>query len=148
MMKHSYSYSHSHSHSQMNHYVIMFFIMILSGLLTTMNVWVDKFDDVRFSLNDVYMVLLMTGWMFLFMGLFYRETKTFIFGLTFVIINLWCIRTQFLITENQYKLGMIPHHSMAILMSKQMLKKNNNINNFLENIINTQEKEIQFMKNN
>jgi hypothetical protein len=122
--------------------------MILSGLLTTMNVWVDKFDDVRFSLNDVYMVLLMTGWMFLFMGLFYRETKTFIFGLTFVIINLWCIRTQFLITENQYKLGMIPHHSMAILMSKQMLKKNNNINNFLENIINTQEKEIQFMKNN
>jgi hypothetical protein len=120
--------------------------MILSGLLTTMNVWVDKFDDIRFSLNDVYMVLLMTGWMFLFMGLFYRETKTFIFGLTFVIINLWCIRTQFLITENQYKLGMIPHHSMAVHMSKQMLKKNNNINTFLENIINTQEKEIQFMK--
>ena len=142
MMKHSYS----QSHSQMNHYVIMFFIMILSGLLTTMNVWVDKFDDIRFSLNDVYMVLLMTGWMFLFMGLFYRETKTFIFGLTFVIINLWCIRTQFLITENQYKLGMIPHHSMAVHMSKQMLKKNNNINTFLENIINTQEKEIQFMK--
>ena len=135
-----------HSHSQMNHYVIMFFIMILSGLLTTMNVWVDKYDDIRFSLNDVYMIFLMTGWMFLFMGLFYREIKTFIFGLTFVIINLWCIRTQFLITENQYKLGMIPHHSMAVHMSKQMLKKNNNINTFLENIINTQEKEIQFMK--
>ena len=137
-----------HSHSQMNHYVIMFFIMILSGLLTTMNVWVDKYDDIRFSLNDVYMIFLMTGWMFLFMGLFYREIKTFIFGLTFVIINLWCIRTQFLITENQYKLGMIPHHSMAVHMSKQMLKKNNNINTFLDNIINTQEKEIQFMKIN
>ena len=132
----------------MNHYTIMFFIMILSGLLTTMNVWVDKYDDIRFSLNDVYMILLMTGWMFLFMGLFYRETKIFIFGLALVIINLWCIRTQFLITENQYKLGMIPHHSMAIHMSKKLLNKNSNINPFLENIINTQEKEIQFMKNN
>jgi len=82
------------------------------------------------------------------MGMFYRETKIFIFGLTLVIINLWCIRTQFLITENQYKLGMIPHHSMAVHMSKQMLKKNNNIKTFLDNIINTQEKEIKFMKNN
>ena len=138
----------NHSHSKMNHYTVMFFITILSGLLTTMNVWVDKADDIRFSLNDVYMILLMTGWMFLFIGLFYSEIKTFIFGLTLVIINLWCIRTQFLITETQYKLGMIPHHSMAIHMSKKILNKNNNINSFLENIINTQEKEIQFMKNN
>lgn len=136
------------NNSQLNHYVIMFFIMILSGLLTTMNVWVDKADDIRFSLNDLYMILLMTGWMFLFMGIFYRETKIFIFGLILVIINLWCIRTQFLITEKQYKLGMIPHHSMAIHMSKKLLNKNSNINSFLENIINTQEKEIQIMKNN
>ena len=44
------------NNSQLNHYVIMFFIMILSGLLTTMNVWVDKADDIRFSLNDLYMI--------------------------------------------------------------------------------------------
>ena len=57
---------------QDNHYTIMFVIMILSGLLSTMNVWVDKIDDIRFSINDVYMILLMTGWMFLFMGLIYK----------------------------------------------------------------------------
>lgn len=34
-----------------NHYVVMFFIMILSGLLSTMNIWVDKVDDIRFSVN-------------------------------------------------------------------------------------------------
>ena len=56
-------------HVQHNHYTIMFFIMILSGLLSTMNVWVDKLDDIRFSINDAYMTLLMTGWMFFFMGL-------------------------------------------------------------------------------
>ena len=92
------------------------------------------------------MILLMTGWMFFFMGIVYREMGIFLFGATLVIINIYCIRTQFLITENQYKLGMIPHHSMAILMSKKLLKKKNNIYPFLQNIINTQEKEITFMK--
>ena len=129
-----------------NHYIIMFFIMILSGLLSTMNVWVDKYDDIRFSINDLYMILLMSGWMFFFMGLIYQEMYIFIIGILLVITNIWCIRTQFLVTETQYKLGMIPHHSMAIHMSKKLSDKKNNIQPFLENIINTQEKEILFMK--
>jgi len=122
--------------------------MILSGTLSTMNIWVDKYYDIRFSMNDVYMILLMTGWMFLFMGIFYQELHIFIIGITFVIINIWCIRTQFLITENEYKKGMIPHHSMAIHMSKKLLEKNNNIKPFIENLIHTQEKEIMFLKKN
>jgi hypothetical protein len=122
--------------------------MILSGTLSTMNIWVDKYYDIRFSMNDVYMILLMTGWMFLFMGIFYQELHIFIIGITFVIINIWCIRTQFLITENEYKKGMIPHHSMAIHMSKKLLQKKNNIQPFIENLIHTQEKEIMFLKKN
>jgi hypothetical protein len=132
---------------QMNHYVIMFFIMILSGLLSTMNVWVDKVDDIRFSINDVYMTLLMTGWMFLFMGLIYQEISVFFIGLSLIICNIWCIRNQFLITERQYKLGMIPHHSMAVHMSKKLLEKENNISPFIKNIIKTQEEEIIILKN-
>ena len=69
-----------HSNSN-NHYIVMFFIMLLSGLLSTMNIWADKLDDIRFSINDGYMILLMTGWMFLFMGLFYKELNIFIIGL-------------------------------------------------------------------
>ena len=139
-----YKYIMKHS---TNHYIIMFFIMILSGPLSTMNVWVDKLDDVRFSLNDVYMTLLMTGWMLLFMGLFYKEINVIFIGLSLVIINIWCIRTQFLITETQYKLGMIPHHSMAVHMSKKLLEKENSIAQFTQNIIKTQEKEISILKN-
>jgi hypothetical protein len=139
-----------HNHNNYNHYIVMFFIMIISGLLSTMNVWVDKTADIRFSMNDIYMTLLMTGWMFLFMALYYKEKIIFIIGLFLVVMNILCIRTQFLVSENQYKLGMIPHHSMAIHMSKKLLEKNKNNNNiinpFLENIINTQEKEILFMK--
>lgn len=130
-----------------NHYIIMFFIMILSGILSTMNVWVDKIDDIRFSINDAYMILLMTGWMLLFMGIVYKNINVIIVGSLLVAINIWCIRTQFLVTETQYKLGMIPHHSMAVHMSKKLLEKTNKIQPFLENLIITQEKEIDFMKN-
>ena len=139
-------------HLQNNHYTVMFCIMILSGLLSTMNVWVDKLDDIRFSVNDAYMSLLMTGWMFLFMGLIYQERKVFFIGLLMVIINIWCIRSQFLVSETQYKLGMIPHHSMAVHMSKKLLERENDINNIndisslAKSIITNQENEIVFMK--
>ena len=129
-----------------NHNILMFFIMILSGLLSTMNVWVDKIDDIRFSINDVYMTLLMSGWMFLFTGLIYQQLDIFFIGLTTVIITIWCIRTQFLVTESQYKLGMIPHHSMAVHMSKKLLENENSITPFLQNVIKTQENEIMVLK--
>ena len=47
------------NHNDSNHsYTVMFFIMIISGLLTTMNVWVDSISDVRFSINDLYCTVL------------------------------------------------------------------------------------------
>lgn len=134
-------------HLEVKHYTIMFFIMILSSLLSTMNIWVDKFDDIRFSINDVYMALLMTGWMFLFMGLIYQLISIFFIGLLLIIINIWCIRNQFLITETQYKLGMIPHHSMAVHMSKKLLEKEKSTSQFIQNIIKNQENEIEILKN-
>lgn len=124
----------------------MFGIMILSGFLSTMNVWADKLDDVRFSLNDAYMTFLMAGWMILFMALLYGDRGVAILGAALVLVMLYCIRTQAFITERQFLLGMIPHHSMAVLMSKQLKKRENTIQSFLQEIINTQEKEIKFMK--
>ena len=69
------------------------------------------------------MILLMTGWMFFFTGLVYNEISVFSIGIILVVMNLYFIRNQFLITETQYKLGMIPHHSMAIHMSNKLLEK-------------------------
>lgn len=130
-----------------SHYTAMFYIMVLSGLLSTMNIWADKWDDLRFSVNDIYMILLMTGWMFLFMGIYEKNMRVFIFGLFLVVIMIWSIRTQFLVTTNQYITGMIPHHSMAVHMSKQLYKsKPSYLHEFVSNIIHTQEKEIEFMK--
>ena len=129
-----------------NKYIEMFLIMVFAGLLSTMNVWADKFDDIRFSLNDIYMSLLMCGWMFLFMGILDKKNNILMIGIGLVVFSIWCIRTQFLISEDQYRLGMIPHHSMAVHMSKKLLEKENNIQSFLKNIITTQESEISFLK--
>ena len=149
----------SMNHSTMNHsnhYLVMFIIMIISGLLSTMNIYADKLSDIRWSLNDVYMILLMTGWMIALMAIYYKNLHMFILGCILVVFNIWAIRSQFMISENQYILGMIPHHSMAIHMSKKLIEKkvnrnsNNNssttITDFLKNIIKTQTQEIDFMK--
>ena len=130
-----------------NHYIIMFFIMIISGLLSTMNIWVDDISHIRLSLNDLYMILLMTGWMLFFMGIIYKEFIVIVIGFILVVLNVYLIRTQMFINEYQYRIGMIPHHSMAIHMSKKLLEKENGINEFLRNLIKTQEKEISILMN-
>lgn len=124
----------------------MFGIMIVASLLSTMNVWADKISDIRLSINDIYMALLMTGWMFLLMGLIYKEIHIIIIGILLVIASIWAIRTQLFVSETQYLYGMIPHHSMAIHMSKKLLEKPNTIQPLLNNIIKSQENEIHFMK--
>ena len=129
----------------MNDY-IMIICMVLAGYASTMNMWIDNIDDFRFSLNDFYMVGLMTGWMLFFMGLFTLRLRNCLLGLLLTILFFVFIRKQWFITEIQYLKGMIPHHSMAIMMSKRLEKKPNSIQHLLDQIIQTQQKEIIIMK--
>lgn len=131
-----------------NEHNVMFMLicMFFAGYASTMNNWIDNWDDFRFSLNDFYMVGLMTGWMFFFMGLFTLQLGKGVFGLILVAIFFGLIRTQAFVNEIQFLKGMIPHHSMAILMSKKLEKKPNSIQHLLDQIIQTQEKEIVIMK--
>lgn len=126
----------------------MFIIMIVAGFLSTMNVWVDNVDDIRISINDLYMVLLMTGYMFLFMGLLYSDFYPALFGLLLVVGSFWAIRRQFMMRDGQFLRSMIPHHSMAVLMSKRYLENNSNpvAAKLAANIINSQKSEIEYMK--
>ncbi len=124
----------------------MFLIMVASGTLSTMSVWADKWSDIRFSLNDTYMILLMSGWMLFFMGLIAGDRMPTLLGGALVFTALLVIRAHLFVTQDQYLAGMIPHHSMAVHMSRKLLQKPNTIAPFLEQIINTQEKEINFRK--
>lgn len=138
--------NHNENDENINHYVVMFAIMMASSLFATMNMWFDKIEDMRLSVNDLYMSLLMNGWMFTFMGLYDANMTVLLFGMILVIVSIWCIRTQFMVTQDQYIAGMIPHHSMAVHMSKKLMEKENNITPFLEKIITSQNSEIIFMK--
>jgi hypothetical protein len=131
-----------------NEHNVMFMVicMFFAGYASTMNNWIDNWDDFRFSLNDFYMVGLMTGWMIFFMGLFTLQVGKTILGLIGVIIFFALIRTQAFVNEIQFLKGMIPHHSMALLMSKKLEKKPNSIQHLLDQIIQTQQKEIIIMK--
>lgn len=133
-------------HDLFSHFFGMAVIMVCSGILSTMNVWADKWDDVRLSMNDLYMIGLMTGWMLLFMGVWLGYLKGALIGGLLVGLCLIGIRTQIFVSERQFLLGMIPHHSMAVHMSKQLQKKPNSISSLLNAIIASQEREIQFMK--
>jgi len=149
----------SHSMTEPKEIMIMLLIMFIAGLLSTMNIWVDKISDMRFHLNDVYMALLMCGWSLVLMGIYYININIFTIGIIITAIIIYCIRNQIFIDGTQYLKGMIPHHSMAVLMSKQILEKGNNnynnntetklmskINKLASHIINTQEDEIKLMK--
>ena len=127
--------------------MIMLLACFFSGFASTMNNWIDKWDDFRFSLNDFYMTGLMTGWMFFFMGLFSLRIGKCIFGLVIAAVFFILIRTQWLVTEIQYLRGMIPHHSMAVMISKRLEKKPNSVSHLLDQIVQSQQKEIIIMKN-
>ena len=143
-----------HSMTEPKEIIIMMVIMFIAGLLSSMNLWVDKISDIRFHLNDVYMSLLMCGWSLLFIGIYYINLNIFLFGIIFTCLMIFCIRDQVFIDENQYINGMIPHHSMAVLMSKKLLEKDSfreiklsrNIKILSNHIINKQNDEIDFMK--
>jgi hypothetical protein len=124
----------------------MFLLMVVAGALSTMSVWTDKYSDIRYSLNDLYMILLMGGWMIFFMGLLASDRTPTAVGAVIVACAFYAIRTQLFVTQDQFIAGMIPHHSMAVHMCRKLLKKPNSLAPFLQKIIATQEQEIEFMK--
>ena len=61
---------------------------------------------------------------------------------------IYLYRKQIAIKDKQYLEGMIEHHSMALLTSKEILKKTDdyNIAKLAKNIIEAQENEIKIMR--
>ena len=135
---------------QMMSTFLMAIISILSALLSGMWVWADKWSDVRISINDFYMAFLMTGWMFLLQGAFMKHLNYLVAGSLVVIGSLIAIRMQLFVSQQQYLLGMIPHHSMAVFLSKMQISKAGNNTKILGglpySIIKGQDDEIEQMK--
>ena len=130
----------------------MIIVSLLSGLLSTMNVWTVDRSHIRFHLNDLYMILLMTGWMIFLTYLHnYKLTEHVNVGvIAYVLIistTFYFVRTQFLIDDKQFLKGMIPHHSMAIQMARNIKNKTEDekIRKLADDIITAQTNEIKLM---
>ena len=126
-------------------FVIQFYIM--SALMT------NKLLNIRSTVGKFYISCIMA----LLMGLlevamhdFYMNSLSIIyyFALIFaLVIFVYLYRNQLYIYDKDYLNEMIEHHSMAILTSEEILQKTGSerVKRLAENIISTQEKEIEYM---
>lgn len=130
----------------------MIIMSMAAALLSTMNIWTATPGHMRLHLNDIYMALLMTGWMIFFDSLYhynhYQNIFIPIISFCFILFVIYLIRKQTFINDRQFIKGMIPHHSMAILMAEKIKEKTKDkkIMELADNIIQSQNKEIALME--
>lgn len=148
------------SHSiQMEHngqYKKLLWMMIASfiAMYILMYAMVDSFPNVIPNFNQFYMAGLMSAPMLiielLLMGKMYPNKKlnTILIGVGIALLVLFfsLIRTQAAIGDKQFLKSMIPHHAGAILMVEQSKLSDPEVQKLAKDIIDAQNKEINFMK--
>jgi hypothetical protein len=127
-------------------FIIQMFVM--SFIMT------NSLSNITFSMGKFYMSVIMT----LLMGLlevlmfdFYMKTISASYYLSLFLmltIFIYIYRNQVYIEDKDYLSEMIEHHSMALLTSEEILQntKSERVKRLAENIISTQEKEIEYMR--
>lgn len=129
--------------------VVSFVIMHLTMYLNT-----EKADHLYLSTNRLYMTTLMITTMAVVMLLFMRSmyqdqrTNVLIIGGSVAIFAaaLFGVRHQVFIDDKRFMQSMIPHHSIAILVSKNADLKDPEVQKLARDIIEAQEREIAQMK--
>ena len=136
--------------------LIMFIVMIIVGVLfNPMNILAYRINDLYISLTLFYGGLLMASNMlwaheivhYLSMGHFNKYV--FSFGVILsVLVSILLLRRQLLVDDKQWLRRMISHHSTALTTTDKIYNKTNNpqLKKLANEIIDTQEREIQLMK--
>jgi hypothetical protein len=127
-----------------------FFIQmfVMSGIMT------NSYKNITFSLGKFYISVIMALLMGLLEVLMYDNHLRvisiyyYLFLVFLLVIFIYLYRNQIYIEDKDYLYEMIEHHSMAILTSEEILQKTNSerVKKLAENIITTQQKEINYMK--
>ncbi len=135
----------------------LWFMMIASfiiQLIVMSTFMTDSYKNITFSIGKFYMAVIMA----ILMGLtevlmFDTHMKTvsgiYYLSLFFVlVVFVYLYRNQVYIEDKDYLNEMIEHHSMALLTSEEILQKTHSerVKKLAENIIVTQEKEIEYMR--
>ncbi|MCC3160206.1 DUF305 domain-containing protein [Hymenobacter sp. 15J16-1T3B] len=134
-----------------------FFLMLAASfvvmhLITYLNTY--EWDHIYFSINRFYMTTLMVAAMGLlmlgFMAHMYPDkAKNRIIALGCVVVfagALAMLRTQALVNDTRFMQSMIPHHSIAIMVSERASIKDPEVRTLADSIISAQKREIGQMK--
>ena len=135
----------------------LWFMMISSFIIQMFvmsNIMTNSYKNITFSLGKFYMSVIMALLMGLLEVLMYdnhMNTKSVYYYLSLgflLVIFIYLYRNQIYIDDKDYLKEMIEHHSMALLTSEEILQTTNSeqVKKLAENIILTQEKEIEYMK--
>jgi uncharacterized protein (DUF305 family) len=144
------------THETMHHYRKFLIMTILSfaAMYILMYAMVDTFANVLPNVNQIYMAALMTAAMVLIemgvMGGMYKNRKYNMIiissGAILLVASFFAIRVQTAVSDRQFLKSMVPHHAAAILMVKEAKIQDPQIQKLAEEIITSQQKEIDFMK--
>jgi hypothetical protein len=138
------------------HHSIMFIVMVIVGMLfNPMNILAYRFSDLYLSQTLFYGGLLMASNMmwaheivhYLSMGHF--NILVLLIGIILsVSVSVLLLRQQLFVNDKQWLRRMISHHSTALTTSHKIFNRtsNPNLKKLAQNIIKTQETEIQLMK--
>ena len=126
-------------------FVAMYFIMYAM---------IDGLQNLIPNINNLYMTLLMVSAMLVIelwiMKGMYQNKKInwaiITFSLAIGIFSWFGIREQINVGDKQFVKGMIPHHAAAVLMSEKAKLTDPELIELQKNILETQAKEIEFMK--
>ena len=116
-------------------------------------IMVNKMTYITNNIGKAYLATIMALFMVLIEVMMhdhqYRTLSLNWYAILFALIALftYLYRKQIAINDKQYLEAMIEHHSMAVFMSDEILKKSDNydVAKLAKNIIQTQNDELQFM---
>lgn len=147
---------HTMHNMEAQHYKKLLVMIILSfaAMFFLMYAMVDHLSNVVLNMNQVYMATLMTSAMIilelLIMGGMYKNKKRniiiLVVGILVGIFSFMAIRQQYLVGDKQFLKSMIPHHAAAILMVEKADLTDPEVKQLAQEIISSQQKEIDFMK--
>jgi hypothetical protein len=158
-MKHETNPTDSHSasgHAANSHYGQLGIMTVLSfiAMYFLMYAMVDAVDNVYMNFNQVYMAGLMAAPMVLIelalmSSMYHRKRLNALIAaaaLVAAVVFFLFIRQQTMIGDRQYLRSMIPHHASAILMCQQASINDTDIKRLCQNILSSQQAEINQMK--
>lgn len=133
--------------SNLNFWLMIIFMVVLSYFITS-NVMLTYNYGVYNHINKVYMALLMGVLMAIISYAISQNYLKLFISILLMFILIILIRQQIFINDNEFMKGMIEHHSMALLMAEKIREKtqNNKLKSLANNIITSQQKEINLMK--